>query len=91
MSMTAMTQEEIVSKLYRDFTRLAGEIAIDRCRNRVLMQLVRDRLNVSDDELNDLFRVELEGNLEQFCKDITGPMLAELEEPEAGGCCQLNN
>ncbi|MDB5102270.1 MAG: hypothetical protein JWM80_6691 [Cyanobacteria bacterium RYN_339] len=84
----AITQDEILAKIYRDLTRLAGEIAIDRCRNRVLMKLVREKLDVGDEELNGLFRAELEANLEQLCHDITGPMLRELEEPTAGGCCQ---
>jgi hypothetical protein len=84
----ALTQDEILAKIYRDLTRLAGEIAIDRCRNRVLMKLVREKLTLSDEELNGLFRTELEQNLEQLCHDITGPMLAELEEPAPmGGCC----
>lgn len=77
---TQLTQEEILHKLYRDITRLAGEIAVDRCRNRVLLKLVRDRLGVSEEELNTLFREELEQNLEGFCHDITAPMLSELEE-----------
>lgn len=96
---TAMTQEEILSKIYRDFARLAGEIAIDRCRNRVLLRLVRERLNVSDSELNTLFQSELQDNLEQFCHDITQPMLSEMVDvqvtevgpadlPKGGGCCQ---
>lgn len=95
---TAMSQEEILSKIYRDFARLAGEIAIDRCRNRVLLRLVKERLNVSDDELNGLFQTELQSNLEQFCHDITQPMLSELVDaqvtevgpadmPSGGGCC----
>jgi hypothetical protein len=84
-----LSQDEILAKIYRDLTRLAGEIAIDRCRNRVLMKLVREKLGVGDEELNTLFRAELEEHLEQLCHDITGPMLAELEEPQAGcgGCC----
>ena len=88
MSVSTMTQEEILGKIYRDFARLAGEIAIDRCRNRVLLTLVKEKLNVSDDELNALFQKELEGNLETFVTEITRPMLSELEEPkQAGGCC----
>jgi hypothetical protein len=84
----ALTQDEILAKIYRDLTRLAGEIAVDRCRNRVLMKLVREKLGVGDEELNKLFRAELEENLEQLCHDITGPMLQELEEPAPmGGCC----
>lgn len=89
MSTTTITQEEIIGKIYRDITRLAGEIAIDRCRNRVLLNLVREKLNVSDDDLNALFRAELETHLEQLCRDITDPILKELEEPSAdAGCCQ---
>ena len=91
MTTPVLSQEEVLSKIYRDFARLAGEIAIDRCRNRVLLKLVKDHLNVEDEALNELFRVELEANLEQFVRDITGPMLAELSEPEeitiGGGCC----
>lgn len=88
MSVSTMTQEEILGKIYRDFARLAGEIAIDRCRNRVLLTLVKEKLNVPDDELNALFQKEIEGNLEQFVTEITRPMLSELEEPQAaGGCC----
>lgn len=83
-----LDQDEILAKIYRDLTRLAGEIAVDRCRNRVLMKLVREKLGVGDEELNQLFRAELEENLEQLCHDITSPMLAELEEPAPmGGCC----
>lgn len=100
MSTTAMTQEEILGKIYRDFARLAGEIAIDRCRNRVLLRLVKDRLNVSDDELNTMFQTELQDHLEQLCHDITQPMLSELttaevqelgaaaDMPAGSGCCQ---
>ena len=95
---TVMSQEEILSKIYRDFARLAGEIAIDRCRNRVLLRLVKERLEVSDDELNALFQSELQNNLEQLCHDITQPMLSELMDaqvtevgpadmPSGGGCC----
>ena len=85
---SAFSQEEIIAKLYRDITRLAGEIAIDRCRSRVLLNLVRDKLAISDEQLNELFRAELEQNLEQLCRDITDPMLAVMEPPQpAGGCC----
>jgi hypothetical protein len=91
MTTAVINQEEVLGKIYRDFARLAGEIAIDRCRNRVLLKLVKDQLNMDDDKLNQLFQAELEANLEQFCNDITGPMLAELSEPEeitlgGGGC-----
>ena len=90
MTTAVLNQEEILSKIYRDFARLAGEIAIDRCRNRVLLQLVKDKLGMDDETLNQLFQAELQANLEQFCNDITGPMLAELSEPEeitiGGGC-----
>jgi hypothetical protein len=95
MTTAVIAQEEILSKIYRDFARLAGEIAIDRCRNRVLLKLVKDQLKIDDEALNQLFQAELEANLEQFCNDITGPMLAELSEPEeitlGGGCCQGTN
>jgi endonuclease III-like uncharacterized protein len=77
---SAMSQEEILSKIYRDFARLAGEIAIDRCRNRVLLKLVKEKLNVSDEELNTLFQAELQENLEGYCHQITHPMLEELNE-----------
>lgn len=90
MTSATMTQDEILAKIYRDFARLAGEIALDRCRNRVLMQLVRDRLEIPDEELNRMFQEELQQNLEGYVTDITRPMLAELEEPQAppaGGCC----
>ena len=92
MTTPVLTQEEVLSKIYRDFTRLAGEIAIDRCRNRVLLQLVKDQLKIEDEALNELFRAELEANLEQYVRDITGPMIAELSEPEeitigGGACC----
>ena len=88
MSVSTMTQEEILGKIYRDFARLAGEIAIDRCRNRVLLSLVKEKLDVSDDELNALFQKELETNLETYVTEITRPMLSELEEPQpSGGCC----
>lgn len=84
-----LSQEDVLAKIYRDLARLAGEIAIDRCRNRVLMALVKDNLKISDEQLNELFRKELEQNLEQLCQDITTPMLSELQEPTdmAGGCC----
>jgi hypothetical protein len=92
MQTTPFTQEDIIGKIYRDLTRLAGEIAIDRCRNRVLLKIVKERIGVSDDDLNALFRAELEENLEQLCQDITGPILAELEDPvtQPTGCCQQN-
>ena len=90
MTIATLDQEEILSKIYRDFARLAGEIAIDRCRNRVLLKLVKDKLGVDDDTLNQLFQEELQANLETFARDITNPMLAELSEPEeitlGGGC-----
>ena len=92
MSAATMSQEEVLAKIYRDFARLAGEIAIDRCRTRVLLTLVKDQLGVSDERLNELFREEIEANLEQFCHDITRPILAELEEPrEIGGCCGMRD
>ena len=90
MTTSVLSQEDVLSKIYSDFARLAGEIAIDRCRNRVLLKLVKDKLNVSDDELNQLFQEELSANLETFVGDITNPMLADLSEPEeitlGGGC-----
>lgn len=83
-----ITSEEIIAKIYRDIARLAGEIAIDRCRNRVLLKLVKERIGIEDEELNCMFREELEANLEQLCHDITDPILNELQEPQAkGGCC----
>lgn len=91
MSSSTMTQEEIIGQIYRNFAHLAGEIAIDRCRNRVLLNLVREKLNISDDELNGLFQTELEANLEQYVTAITRPMLSGLEEPkpQGGGCCMM--
>lgn len=87
--MLNITQDEMLTKVYRDFARLAGEIAVDRCRNRVLLNLVKERFAVSDEELDALFRKEIAENLEDFCHGITGPMLAELQPPapEAPGCC----
>ena len=92
-----LSQEEILSKLYTDLTRLAGEVAIDRCRTRVLMKLVMEKGGVTADELDGLFREELETNLEGFVKGITDPMLAEMRDvaegradapaPDASGCC----
>ena len=90
MPTTTLTQEDIIAKIYRDITRLAGEIAIDRCRNRVLMTLVKEKLAINDEDLDALFRAELAANLEQLCHGITGPILAELEEPAVGGCCGQN-
>lgn len=73
-----LTQDEILGKIYQDLARLASEVAIDRCRNRVLLTLVRDRLNVSDDELNALFQAEIRENLEQYCHELTQPMISEI-------------
>lgn len=90
MSAATMTQEEIIGKIYRDFARLAGEIALDRCRSRVLLTLVKEKLAISDDELSALYQQELEANLEQYVNEITRPMLRELEEPKPqGGCCMM--
>ena len=85
MSLSAMSQEEIVTKIYRDMARLASEISIARCRNRVLLTLVKEKLGTSDEELNELFRAELQENLEQYVRDITGPMVTELLEAEEVG------
>ncbi|GEM_PF-6097173 len=83
-----LTQEEVLGKLYRDFARLAGEIALDRCRQRVLLGIVRDRLGVEEAELDKLFREEIQSHLALFCEDITEPMLAELREVDRqAGCC----
>lgn len=82
-----VTQDDVLAKLYRDLTRLAGEIAVDRCRTRVLLRLVKEKTGVTDEELDTLFREEVEANLEGFVHGITEPMLAELRAPEAGGCC----
>lgn len=84
---TPITQAEIIEKIYRDLTRLAGEIAIDRCRNRALMKLVQEKLDVTDADLDARFRAELEANLEQLVHDITDPILEELQGPPEG-CCQ---
>lgn len=84
---TTVTQDEVLAKLYRDLTRLAGEIAVDRCRTRVLLRLVKEHAGVTDDQLDALFREEVEANLEGFVHGITEPMLAELRGPEAGGGC----
>lgn len=87
----SLTQDEILTKLYSDMTRLAGEIAIDRCRTRVLMKIVKDKLGVEDADLDALFRTEIETNLEGFVHDITTPMLAEEAPAEMGGCCGGKN
>lgn len=84
---TTVTQDEVLAKLYRDLTRLAGEIAVDRCRTRVLLRLVKEKTGVTDAELDQLFREEVETNLEGFVHGITQPMVEELQGPEAGGCC----
>lgn len=90
MTSPVLNQEDILTKIYSDFARLAGEIAIDRCRNRVLLKLVKEKLGVEDETLNQLFQEELQENLETFVREITNPMLAELSEPEeitiGGGC-----
>lgn len=83
-----LSQEEILTKLYTDLTRLAGEVALDRCRTRVLLKIVKEKAGVTDEELDGLFREEVEANLEGFVKTITDPMLAELQDPiDVGGCC----
>lgn len=94
MSQAVMTQEDVLAKIYTDFARLASEVAIDRCRNRVLLNLVRDKLGVSDADLDELFRAELQEHLEGYIREITAPMLGDLEEPRLGeladaqaGCC----
>ena len=87
MSTPTVTQDEVLAKLYSDLTRLAGEIALDRCRTRVLLRLVKEKLDVTDEALDALFREEVEANLEGFVQGITAPMIADLQGPEVGGCC----
>lgn len=84
---TTVTQDEVLAKLYTDLTRLAGEIAVDRCRTRVLLRLVKEKTGVTDAELDSLFREEVEANLEGFVQGITAPMIEDVQEPQAGGCC----
>lgn len=85
----AITSEEIITQIYRTFTRLAGEIALERSRNRVLMQLVAEGLDLSPETLDGKFRAEVEANLETYVRQITDPMLDELQatlDGSAGGC-----
>lgn len=92
MSTSTVTQDEVLAKLYTDLTRLAGEIAVDRCRTRVLLRLVKEKTGVTDEQLDTLFREEVEANLEGFVQGITEPMLAEARGPEAGGgCCGMSH
>ncbi|MEB3196929.1 MAG: hypothetical protein VKP62_06965 [Candidatus Sericytochromatia bacterium] len=89
---TAPIQDDIVAKLYRDITFLAGEIAVDRCRTRVLMRLVKEQLQLSDEALDDMFREEIGDHLEDFVRRITAPMVMQAEVDETGpaGCCGGN-
>jgi hypothetical protein len=84
-----LTQDEIIAKLYQDMTFLAGEIAVDRCRNRVLMRLVKEKLQLSEAELDAMFREEVGDHLEDFVRAITAPMVAsdEVDETTSTGCC----
>lgn len=90
---TTVTQDDVLAKLYTDLTRLAGEIAVDRCRTRVLLRLVKEKTGVTDEQLDALFRKEVEANLEGFVAGITAPMIADLQGPEAagGGCCGMSH
>lgn len=84
-----LSQDDIIAKLYQDMTFLAGEIALDRCRNRVLMRLVKEKLGVSDSDLDAMFREEVGDHLEDFIRAITAPMVApdEADETASGSCC----
>lgn len=85
---TATLTDEIVTKLYRDLAFLAAEIAVDRCRVRVLTQLVKDRLGVDDAALDAMFREEIGDHLEEFVQRITLPMTAPdvLDATTGSGC-----
>ncbi|MEB3284877.1 MAG: hypothetical protein VKN33_06300 [Candidatus Sericytochromatia bacterium] len=84
-----LSSDEIVAKLYQDMTFLAGEIALDRCRNRVLMRLVKENLHLTDGDLDAMFREEVGDHLEDFVRAITAPMVSppEVDETTAAGCC----
>lgn len=86
---STLTQDEIIAKLYQDMTFLAGEIALDRCRNRVLMRLVKEKLQLSETELDAMFREEVGDHLEDYVRAITAPMVApdEVDETVSTGCC----
>lgn len=81
----AVTTDELVSKLYTNMARLAAEIALERCRNRALLGILREKLGVTDADMDARFRDEVGEHLEQFCHDITAPMLADLDP--GPGCC----
>ena len=86
-----LAQEDVLTKIYRDLTRLAGEVAVDRCRTRVLMRIVKEQMGMEDAELDAMFRAEIDANLQGFVSGITAPMLAEFGgapvEVGGGGCC----
>lgn len=85
---TVSLPDALVTKLYRDMAFLAAEIAVDRCRTRVLTRLVKERLGLDDNALDALFREEVGEHLEDFVQRITLPMTApEVVEAAAGSGC----
>jgi hypothetical protein len=85
---TETLSDELVAKLYRDMAFLAAEIAVDRCRTRVLMQLVKDRLGIDEAELDAMLRDEVGDHLEDFVRRITFPMSApDVVDVATGGGC----
>ncbi|MEB3327760.1 MAG: hypothetical protein VKQ33_00845 [Candidatus Sericytochromatia bacterium] len=86
---TETLPDELVAKLYRDMAFLAAEIAVDRCRTRVLMRLVKERLGIEEADLDAMLREEVGDHLEDFVRRITFPMSAPDvvdEAPASGGC-----
>jgi hypothetical protein len=85
---TESLNDELVAKLYRDMAFLAAEIAVDRCRTRVLMRLVKDGLGIDEAALDAMLRDEVGDHLEDFVRRITFPMSAPeiVEEASGGGC-----
>jgi hypothetical protein len=81
-----MTQEEILAKVYKDITRLAGEIAIDRARARVFMQLLIEKTGTTETELNQYFQTELENNLQRYVEDLVVPLTEDLKEDDRPSC-----
>lgn len=83
-----LTQEELFGKLYQDLATLATELAIDRCRTRVLLKVLEEKLGLSSEEMDDRFREELANNLEPMIRDLLAPILPAGAEMEMqGGCC----
>lgn len=88
LSEEPLTQEELIAKVYQDLATLATELAIDRCRARVMLQVIEEKLGVPAPELDERFRAELQSNLEPMIRDLLAPILpAEAELVTDAGCC----